>query len=64
MILLIASRVELTIELPISEFSPDNGTSKPILIFSFADTLFKSIDNVNIENDRILIIFFILMLLL
>ena len=62
-ILLMASRVELIIERPISEFLPVNGTSNPILIFSLAKTLFKEGKKVKVKSNIILIIFFILMLL-
>ena len=55
---------DFIIESPISEFSPVNGTSKPILIFSFALTFPILIEKVNVKNNIILIIFFILMLLL
>ena len=63
-ILLTASRVDLIIDWPISEFLPVNGTSKPIKIFSLAMTFFSETEKVKAKSNIILIIFFILMLLL
>ena len=49
-ILFIASLVAFSIELPISLYSPDKGTTKPILIFSSAE-LWKilSIKPINVK---------------
>ena len=63
-ILLIASRTDLIIDLPISLFCPVIGTKRPILIFSSAD-VFWMIKNEAIQKKIIILInIFILMLLL
>jgi len=43
-IVLIARRVDLIIDCPISEFFPVKGTRRPILIFSFAKSATGAIE--------------------
>jgi hypothetical protein len=63
-IVLIARRVDLIIDCPISEFFPVKGTRRPILIFSFAKSATGVIKKPKAKKSIILIILFILMLLL
>jgi hypothetical protein len=63
-IVLIARRVDLIIDCPISEFFPVNGTRRPILILLFARTVPGATEKVKAKKNIILIILFILMLLL
>ena len=51
-----ASRVDLIIEFPISEFLPVKGTSNPILICLLARTSAEQAKKVKIKSGIILII--------
>ena len=52
-IVLIARRVDLIIDCPISEFFPVNGTRRPILILLFARTIPGVTEKVKVKKNII-----------